>query len=262
MGGRFAGHLGPSNTANTGGRHREQPRATNKVHMPSCNKNIIRSQGSIRCTKIPTHWTHRKCSGINIRQYRETWKCNIHKAPSNSTQIKTNAALNINQSSNALQSQTPHTGIPDNSITNNNSQITRQQINKQHKKPINIDSIRKQKSKLEDVLDQDRIDIATIQETKFKKAHKTPQFNNYTTLRQDRSHKAGGGLITQVKNSITYTLEHIPASINIQKKGLQITKIHLDKSKHIYITSIYIPPRDTTRQNHPTEDQDITLSLI
>ena len=66
------------------------------------------------------------------------------------------------------------------------------------------------------------------------------------------------GPCTLVKDNITYIPKLIPANINIQKTELQITKIHLSKYKHIYIMNIYIPPRDTTRQDHPTEDEDIT----
>ena len=122
---------------------------------------------------------------------------------------------------------------------------------------FNINNICKQKAKLENTLDQHKIDIATRQETHLEKAHKTPQFNNYTTLRQDRIHNAGGGFITLVKNNIRYTPEHISASINIQKIELQITKIHINKSKHIYITNINISPIDTTRQDRPAEEQNI-----
>ena len=78
---------------------------------------------------------------------------------------------------------------------------------------FNKNSTHKQKSELEHILDKHKKDILTMQETKLKKAHKTPQFNNYTTLRQDRSHKAKGGLITLIKDNIIYTLEDIPGNI-------------------------------------------------
>ena len=84
-----------------------------KYTCPSCNKNITHSQGSIRCNRTPTHWTLIKCSGINIRQYTDTWKCKIDKTPSNTTQTKHQTAQNMNQSLNALQSQSPHTSAPD-----------------------------------------------------------------------------------------------------------------------------------------------------
>ena len=64
------------------------PGPQRKYTGPSCNKHITRSQGSICCNITQTHWTHIKCSGINIRQYTDTWKCNIYKAPNNTIQTK------------------------------------------------------------------------------------------------------------------------------------------------------------------------------
>ena len=46
----------------------------------------------------------------------------------------------------------------------------------------------------------------------LEKSHEVPQFNNYTTLRQDRSHKTGGGLITKVKDNLTYPPEHMQSA--------------------------------------------------
>ena len=39
-------------------------------------------------------------------------------------------------------------------------------------------------------------DIITIQETKLTPKAKTPKIHNFTSVRTDRLHKAGGGLIT------------------------------------------------------------------
>ena len=74
------------------------------------------------------------------------------------------------------------------------------------------------------------------------------------------THKAEGGLdhCTASEVSITYTPEYKAVNINLQKTELQTTQIHLNKFRHIYITNIYIPLRDTTRLDHPTENQDIT----
>ena len=57
-----------------------------------------------------------------------------------------------------------------------------------------------------------------------------------------------------IKVNITYTPEYIITNIIAHKTELQITKIHLNKSKQIYITKIFIPPRDTTSQDNTTED--------
>jgi hypothetical protein len=88
---------------------------------------------------------------------------------------------------------------------------------------------------------------------------KTPILPNYTPIRLDRTHREGGGLITYIRNDITFTNITIPPNINKQTTEVQTTKIHLSNHKHIHITNIYIPPRDC---NTPNTDNDITNCLI
>ena len=45
-------------------------------------------------------------------------------------------------------------------------------------------------------------DIITIQETKLTPKVKTLKVHNFTTMRTDRLHKAGGGLITLIRDNI------------------------------------------------------------
>ena len=102
------------------------------------------------------------------------------------------------------------------------------------------------------------IDIATEQETKLaNQCHKNPTIPQYSTCRTNRSHKTGE-LITFVKHNINYTPLNTPNNINRNKTEIQTIKIHLRQTKHLHITNIYIPPRDTTDPNHGTEDTDIT----
>ena len=103
-----------------------------------------------------------------------------------------------------------------------------------------------------------KIDIATVQETKLANHHKIPLIPQYSTHRTDRTHKKGGGLITFVKHNINFTPLNTPNNINRSKTELHTIKIHLTQTKHLHITNIYIPPRDTTDPNHATEDTDIT----
>ena len=142
------------------------------------------------------HWTiHRR---MEKQQSQSTGHQHIGRKPHYQS---------MNQSSNALQNQTPHISTPDNTTTNNDTQITQGSKSTNSTKILsilqfNINSIFKEKAELENVLDKHEIDITTIQETKLKKAHKTPQFNNCTTHWQDRSHNAGGRLITRVIDNI------------------------------------------------------------
>ena len=44
-----------------------------------CHKKIHgRKQISIKCNRIE-HWVNRKCAGIRLTQYTDTWTCHLHK---------------------------------------------------------------------------------------------------------------------------------------------------------------------------------------
>ena len=76
-------------------------------------------------------------------------------------------------------------------------------------------------------------------------------------MRTDRLHKAGGGLITLIRDNITFTATDIPSTINTHNTELQMVKVHMNNTKHITIANIYIPPRDTTSTHYKTADTDI-----
>ena len=96
-----------------------------------------------------------------------------------------------------------------------------------------------------------------VQETKLTPKAKTPKIHNFTSVRTDRLHKAGGGLITLIRDNITFTTTDIPSTINTHNIKLQMVKVHINNTKHITIANIYIPPRDTTSTHYKTADTDI-----
>ena len=116
------------------------------------------------------------------------------------------------------------------------------------------------KNKLEELkllIHDTHADIITIQETKLTPKAKTPKIHNFTAVRTDRLHKAGGGLITLIRDNITFTTTDIPSTINTHNTELQMVKVHINNTKHITIANIYIPPRDTTSTHYKTADTDI-----
>ena len=80
-------------------------------------------------------------------------------------------------------------------------------------------------------------------------------------MRTDRLHKAGGGLITLIRDNITFTTTDIPSTINTHNIELQMVKVHINNTKHITIANIYIPPRDTTSTHYKTADTDIQYCI-
>ena len=85
-----------------------------------------------------------------------------------------------------------------------------------------------------------------IQETKRTPKANTPKVHKFTTVRTDRLHKAGGGLITLIRDNITFTTTDIPSAINTHNTKLQMVKVNINNTKHITIANIHIPPRDST----------------
>ena len=85
-------------------------------------------------------------------------------------------------------------------------------------------------------------DIICIQET-FLKAPKTFEIKGYAAIRKDRIEKAKGGLITFVKEEMSY--QEIQGPENIE---CQITQIGLAGNKRkLHIVNIYNPPNNEIR---------------
>ena len=259
--------------------------SASKYICPICTKPIYKNHISFLCYTSNPHWIHRKCSGIQIKQHHPTWTCPLHTTTSTPqlTQIPfSDTAQNIT-STNTVAPQLTSVATTDqrcastqrdNTIhpiyTNTNTQSTTRQShtgNNYTKPPllkilqININGISNKLQELELLIDTLKPDIICIQETKLNKARKSPQLPHYTTNRTDRQNsKTGGGLITFIHNSITYT--ELPP--NPHNKGLiesQTFKIHLNTNKYLHVSNIYIPPRDTTNPLHTQEDEIITASF-
>ena len=122
---------------------------------------------------------------------------------------------------------------------------------------VNINGLRKKLEELKLLIHDTHADIITIQETKLNPKAKTPKIHNFTAVRTHRLHKAGGGLITLIRNNITFTTTDIPSTINTHNTELQMVKVHINNTKHITIANIYIPPRDTTSTHYKTADTNI-----
>ena len=59
---------------------------------------------------------------------------------------------------------------------------------------------------------------------------KLPKVHNFTTVRNDRLHKAGGGLITLIRDNITFTTTDIHSTINTHNTELQMVKVHFNNT--------------------------------
>ena len=91
-------------------------------------------------------------------------------------------------------------------------------------------------------------DVIAIHETKLTHKTKTPKIHNLTTVRTDRLHKLGSGIITLIRNNIIFTTTDIPSIINTHNIELQMVEVHNNNTRHIAIAIMYIPPRDSTAE--------------
>ena len=122
---------------------------------------------------------------------------------------------------------------------------------------ININGLRYKLEELKLLIHDTQADIITIKETKLTPKAKTPKIHSFTAVRTDRLHRAGGGLITLIRDNITLHTTDIPSTINTHNTELQMVKVHINNTKHITIANIYIPPRDTISTHYKTADTDI-----
>ena len=69
--------------------------------------------------------------------------------------------------------------------------------------------------------------------------------------------ESGGGLITLIRDNLTFTPTDIPLTINTHNIEFQMVMVHVNSTKHITIANVYIPPRDSTSTHYKTADKDI-----
>ena len=106
---------------------------------------------------------------------------------------------------------------------------------------ININGILNSHQQLLQLLRDQNILIACIQETKLTATSVLPPFPNYAVLRKDRPLGRGGGLITLVHHSVTYRELHDPVLPGDNVTELQSITVEVGGA-HLIIRNIYIPP--------------------
>ena len=197
-----------------------------------CSSQIKRTHHSIRCNAgTQEHWLHIKCVALNIQNYTHTWTCTNHTHTPTPPQQQPQPKKNPPKKKQAL-----------------------------HILQLNANGLTNKITELEHTAQKHNIDIISIQESKLQQQHKTPKIHNFVPIRTDRNRR-GGGIITYIKNDITFTHLKTPNNINTEFTELHTTKIHLSQKKHIHITNIYIPPHNSTDPHQRNEDLDVTNAM-
>ena len=107
----------------------------------------------------------------------------------------------------------PHRQTKDDHMTSNTTQGHRPSSKTEIKFIILQDNINGIHNKLEELkllIHDTHADIITLQETKLTPKANTPKVHNFTTACADRLHKAGRGLVTLIRDNITFTTTDIP----------------------------------------------------
>ena len=173
-------------------------------------------------------WVHAKCSGIlNAAQYRRQidWTCDTCSAPSS-------------------QQSPPPTlspALPTEQISNDSTFNVLQ---------LNANGIGNKLTEQGVVLEKIKVKVAVIQKSKLSPKSKNPCIGNYTTVRKDRPHGQGGGLLIFIHISIIFS-KHPSSPESLSEPHMEELSIQakLENTKLI-ISNVYIPPASSCNNGY------------
>ena len=135
----------------------------------------------------------------------------------------------------------------------------------QLKLPMGIPVPNKQ-VELGEFLERHKVKVAVIQESKLTLNSRTPNIQNFTTVRKDRDQGQGGGLLTLIHKSINFSRRSPSDSPDT------LADPHLEKltitaklgNTDLIITNVYIPPASscTGGYNPPLDHLMITTDTL
>ena len=115
-------------------------------------------------------------------------------------------------------------------------------------------------------MERNKVKVAVIWESKLSPKSKNPCIQNYTTVRKDRSHGQGGGLLIFIHRSITFSKQPLsPESLSDPHMEELSIKAELGKTKLI-ISNVYILPTSSCSNGYHSSIEHLlttpdTLSL-
>ncbi len=184
-----------------------------------CTRNVTSRGTSYKCHNC-ANWVHAKCSGLpNAAAYRRTadWAC---------------SACNPAPPPRPQQPPTPPTVNVAPTDNDNSFNILQ----------FNANGIGNKLTELGLFLENHKVKVAAIQESKLTSRSRDPSIQNFATVRKDRSQGQGGGLLFFVHKSIIFSRK--PSSPQT------LADLHLEEltisaklgNTELIISNIYIPP--------------------
>ena len=163
-------------------------------------------------------WLHSKCSGLqNAAKYRRIndWVCGSCSSPPT-----------------LPKPQPLPTSIPTQAVDGNSFTIMQ----------FNANGIGKKLTELGEFLKRHNRKVAVIQESKLSSISKSPNSQNFTTVRKDRRQGQGAGLLTLIHKLINFSRkpEYPVTLVEPHLEELTITTTLGDTE--LIINNVYIPP--------------------
>ena len=125
---------------------------------------------------------------------------------------------------------------------------------------LNANRIGNKLTELSVVLQRNMVKVVDIQESKLPSKSKNPCIRNYTTVRKDRPHGHGGGLLIFIHRSITF-YKQLPSSESISDLHVEerTIKAELGNTKLI-ISNINIPPPSSCSKGYQSSIKHLLTS--
>ena len=217
------------------------PGPTAKYPCPVCVRDVTSRGVSYRWTKC-TGWVHAKCSGLlNAAQYRRNKDWTFDPCSASKTQQWTPPPPSPSPTPSPSAEQ-----ISDDSTFN--------------VLQFNANGIGNKLTELGVVLERNKVKVVVIQESKLSSKSKNPCIRNYATVRKDRPHGHGGGLLVVIHESITFYKQ--PSSTETQSdphmEELTI-KADIENTK-LTISNIYIPPASSCSNGYQSSIEHILMT--
>ena len=126
---------------------------------------------------------------------------------------------------------------------------------------LNANGIGNKLTELEVVLEKNKVKVAVIQESKLSPKSKNPCIQNYITVRKDRSHGQGGGMLIFMHRSITFSKQpSSPESLSDPHLEELSIKAELGNTK-LVISNVYIPPASSCSNGYQSSIEQLLTTL-
>ena len=190
-----------------------------------CKKRVQKGYLTCATCKRPSH---QKCSDLSTRDAKENAKrnqdwdcetCRINRRPPDKPPESKDAISQISE--------------PKSKVSDRPLRILQ----------WNAEGINTKTNELRTFLEEYKIDVAVIQETKLLPRRNSPDLKGYTVVRGDRigTENPGGGLMTVIKEDTAFKFNGLSNRNGVELLG---TSIHLSGKKWLTLNNLYLPPNN------------------